>query len=410
MNDISDQQGPGHFDVVIVGAALVGSALACALAQGDDSLRIAVLEAGAEPRRFCGREFDPRVVALTRASETLLQSLGVWDAISTERVCPYTDMEVWDAVGTGRIHFDCREVQQHNLGNIVENSVVTRALLSRMAELPSVTLLRPARLRSRSWRDGCNQLQLEDGASMTAPLVLAADGANSRLRQLAGLAIREWDYGHTAIVTTVETELSHQYTARQRFLDSGPLAFLPLHTEVDGQLSASFSSIVWSCVPELARELMDLEDEVFAARLGQAFEFRLGAVKRVAQRFSFPLRQRHAIDYISDGLALVGDAAHTIHPLAGQGVNLGFLDVAALRDEILRARRRGIALSDASILKRYQRARKGENLAVMGLMEGFRRLFGADSLPVRWARNEGMRRLNSLPVLKNAVIRQAMGL
>lgn len=406
----TEQQPPLNADVVIVGAGLVGSAMACSLAAEDEGLRIVVIEPGAEPLCYQGEEFDPRVVALTRSSQELLESVGVWDEILAERACPYTDMDVWDAAGTGQIHFDCREVQQLNLGHIVENSVVTRALLKRMSGFANITLLQPALVSDRVVEHGSSRLLLKDGREVSAPLVIAADGANSKLRQLAGIETREWDYGHHAIVTTVRTEKPHQHTAWQRFLDTGPLAFLPMQLELADGVDSHYSSIVWSIEPEQANQLMALDDEQFMLRLSEAFEYRLGAVTGAAQRFSFPLRQRHALHYAEDGLALIGDAAHTIHPLAGQGVNLGFLDAAALATEVLRARRRQLPLSEPSILKRYQRNRKSHNLGMMSLMEGFKRLFSANDLPIRWVRNEGMRRLNSVSILKNAVAKQAMGL
>ncbi len=403
-----------EFDVIIVGAGLVGSAMACALAADADgeSLSIAVIEAGADPLRFDGVDFDPRVVALTHASQTLLKSVAAWPLIEQERACPYTDMQVWDADGTGSIHFDCHEVQQYNLGHIVENSVVTRALLSRLQSYPQITLLRPAKVKALLREEGSEyqSVLLEDGRTLSASLLLAADGANSKVRELANITTREWNYGHDAIVTTVRTQHPHQYTAWQRFLTSGPLAFLPLQTQLHDQWDAHYCSIVWSLKTEQAPELMALGDREFKQALGQAFEYRLGDVEEVAKRYSFPLRQRHAVDYVQPGVALLGDAAHTIHPLAGQGVNLGFLDVAAMRDEILRACRRQLPLTDASILKRYQRARKSNNLAMMAMMEGFKRLFGADHLPTRWLRNEGMRQLDNVSILKNAVVKQAMGL
>lgn len=408
-----------HYDVVIVGAGLVGSAMACALAadKKGESLRIAVVEAGGEPRTYQGVEFDPRVVALTLASQELLDSVGAWPLIQQNRACPYTDMEVWDAEGTGNIHFDCREVQQPCLGHIVENSVITQALLQRLEAYPQITLLRPARVKHILRPEDAGQIQilLEDSDQLptnklTASLLLAADGANSKVRELANMATREWSYGHDAIVTTVRTEQPHQFTAWQRFLPSGPLAFLPLQTETETCLETHYSSIVWSVKSELGPDLMTLSDDDFMRELGNAFEHRLGTITEVARRFTFPLRQRHAVDYIQDNIALLGDAAHTVHPLAGQGVNLGFLDVCAMRDEILRACQRELPLHDSSILKRYQRARKSHNLSMMGVMEGFKRLFGADHLQVRWLRNEGMRQLNSLPMLKNAVVKQAMGL
>lgn len=403
-----------HYDVVIIGAGQVGSAMACALAADarGEHLRIAVVEAGGEPRLFSGAEFDPRVVALTHASQNLLTSVGAWPLIQQRRACPYTDMVVWDADGTGSIHFDCRDVQRPSLGHIVENGVVTDALLQRLAAYPQISLLRPARVKHvlRLQDHSGIQVLLEDGSHLTGSLLLAADGSNSKVRELANLSTREWHYGHDAIVTTVRTEKSHQFTAWQRFLPSGPLAFLPLQTDSNGGVESHYSSIVWSISSDMAPRLMALSKDDFARELGQAFEQRLGAITEVAQRFTFPLRQRHAIDYIQPNLALIGDAAHTIHPLAGQGVNLGFLDVCAMRDEILRACQRQLPLSDYSILKRYQRGRKSHNLAMMGVMEGFKRLFGAEQLPLRWVRNEGLRRLDNMPMLKHAVIKQAMGL
>lgn len=403
-----------YYDVIIIGAGLVGSAMACALAADPrgEALRIAVVEAAGEPTLYAGVEFDPRVVALTHASQQLLATVGAWELIEQRRACPYTDMEVWDADGTGSIHFDSRDVHRPCLGHIVENGVATAALLQRLAAYPQIALVRPARIKHLLRQEGNHGIQvvLEDGGHLTGALLLAADGGNSKVRELANLATREWHYGHDAIVTTVRTEQPHQFTAWQRFLPSGPLAFLPLQSSAGACMESHYSSIVWSVSSDLTATLMALSDDDFARQLGQAFEHRLGAVTEVAQRFSFPLRQRHAVDYIQPNLALLGDAAHTIHPLAGQGVNLGFLDVCAMRDEILRACERQLPLSDYSILKRYQRARKSHNLAMMGMMEGFKRLFGANQLPVRWLRNEGLRQLDNVPLLKNAVVKQAMGL
>lgn len=403
-----------HYDLLIVGAGLVGGALACALACGEHSqhLRIGVIEAGSDPQPFNPQQFDPRVVALTHASQALLDSFGAWQLIAAERLCPYSHMTVWDGEGTGQIEFDSLEVGQSSLGHIVENSVATRAIMQRLASLPQITLIH-ARVDAllRDEASGTTQVILTDGvdapATLSAPLLLACDGANSRIRELANMRTREWNYDHHAIVTTVRTERPHQFTAWQRFMPAGPLAFLPL---LDVAGNSNPCSIVWSQLPELATRRMALSDADFALELGDALEQRLGRVLEVDKRYCLPLRQRHAVDYILPGLALVGDAAHTIHPLAGQGVNLGFLDVAALRDEIDRACARAIPLHDMSILRRYQRARKSDNLAMMATMEGFKRLFSADPLPLRWLRNEGLRQLDKLGPLKNRIVRQAMGL
>ncbi|BFM14076.1 2-octaprenyl-3-methyl-6-methoxy-1,4-benzoquinol hydroxylase [Maricurvus nonylphenolicus] len=409
MNDATEMtESRAEFDILIVGAGLVGGALACALAQIDQSLAVGVIEAGPDPKPFNAEQFDPRVVALTHASKQLLASIGAWDMIEAERTCPYTDMHVWDADGTGNIHFDCREVQQPSLGHIVENSVAVRAITQQLYQRANVQLIH-GRVETlhRDDQAQLSQVILESGEVVSAPLLLACDGANSKVRELANMHTREWDYGHHAVVTTVRSEQPHQFTAWQRFLTSGPLAFLPL---VTAEGDAHQCSIVWSVLPELAEALMALDDDTFCLRLSDAFEHKLGKVVHADKRFSFPLRQRHAIDYIKPGIALVGDACHTIHPLAGQGVNLGFLDVLALQQEIQRACERNLPLSDESILRRYQRQRKSGNLSMMAAMEGFKRLFGADNIGVRWVRNEGLRQVNSLPLLKNTIVKQAMGL
>lgn len=398
------------FDVIIVGAGLAGAALAARLAELP--LRTALLEAARLPSGWPPVEegvggYDARVSALTAASQRLLDGLGVWGEIARRRVCAYTDMHVWDAEGTGSIHFDAEEVGQPCLGHIVENRLINAALLEKLRFSRNITLLdaSPA-ARLQSSARGV-ELELENGDALAAPLVVAADGANSRIREWAGFVTREWEYGQKAIVTTVRTEHSHENTAWQRFLPQGPLAFLPL---ADAGDSRRYCSIVWSAEVEMAERLLMLADDEFRAELGSAFEHRLGEVAEASRRFGFPLRQRHATRYVQPGIALVGDAAHTIHPLAGQGINLGFRDVQVLSEELERACRRGIPLGDPAVLSRYQRRRKGDNLGMMLTMEGFKQLFGQRALPLRWLRNTGMRLVDRAGPVKRQIIRQAMGL
>lgn len=400
----------GEFDVVIVGAGLVGASLACAIAQTEAAreLRIAVIEASADLPHYADTEFDPRVVALTHASEKLLRHIGCWNGIAQQRVCAYREMKVWDGEGTASIAFDCAEVHQTHLGHIVENSVIVSQLRARMAQLANITLIQPVSVVALTAAEpggATAQLQLSNHSSLRAGLVIAADGAQSRVRELAGFSTREWDYGQQAIITTVRTEKPHEFTAWQRFMHTGPLAFLPLQHGDD----AHQCSIVWSAEDELARALMALDDDAFCARLTDAFEARLGRVLGCDKRYAIPLRQRHATEYVHPGIALVGDAAHNIHPLAGQGVNLGLLDVSALACEIERALTRGIPLTDDSILRRYQRQRLAGNLGMMSAMEAFKRLFGSRSLAVNWLRNTGMRQLNSLTAVKKIIINTALG-
>ncbi|WP_331344818.1 2-octaprenyl-6-methoxyphenyl hydroxylase [Cellvibrio sp. UBA7661] len=402
--------GSSHFDVIIVGAGLVGASLACAIAQlnAAQSLRIAVIEASNSAAQFSGDNFDPRVVALTHASENLLKKIGCWNGIANERVCAYREMKVWDGEGTAAIEFDCADVQQDHLGHIVENSLLVAHLRKRMDEFATIQLIQPAAvvaLHSEADMASPVRITLNNGDEITGSLLIAADGAQSSVRELAGFATREWDYNQQAIITTVRTEKPHEFTAWQRFMHTGPLAFLPLQQNGD----AHQCSIVWSADNDFAQELMALDDEHFCARLTDAFESRLGKVIRCDQRYCIPLRQRHATSYIQQRIALVGDAAHNIHPLAGQGVNLGLLDVIALVNEIERALVRGIPLHDASILRRYQRQRLAGNLGMMSAMEGFKRLFGSRSIAINWLRNTGMRQLNSVSGIKKIIINAALG-
>ncbi|MEE4277141.1 MAG: UbiH/UbiF/VisC/COQ6 family ubiquinone biosynthesis hydroxylase [Halieaceae bacterium] len=392
-------------DVAVVGGGIAGLALAAALA--DTRLRVCVLEARGLPPAFADgglASYDSRVSALTPRSIAFLRELGAWDRVSAWRHCPYGHMTVWDGEGTGRIEFDAAEVAAADLGSIVENGLVVRALADSLQGVGNVSLCLNAALASLTEHEGAVELVLEDGSAIEAKLVVAADGALSRARDLLGLGTREWDYGHRAIVTTAVFERSHRHTAWQRFLQSGPLALLPL-----GGGDERTCSIVWSIEEALADDLLERDDAGFAEALTQASEAVLGRVTDCAPRYGFPLRQRHAVDYVKPRAALVGDAAHTIHPLAGQGINLGLADVAVLAEELRRAVDLGLEPGSIAVLNRYQRRRKGDNLRMMAAMDGFKRLFGSDALPLRWLRNTGMRGVASLPAVKRRIIREAMG-
>lgn len=394
-----------HADLIIVGAGMVGSTLALALQ--ERGLDILLVDGGPLSVKPFDKTapFEPRVSALSIASQRILQRLGVWSGIGARRSSPYVEMRVWDGSGTGQIHFSAASVHAETLGHIVENRVVQDALLERLHD-SGVGLLGNARLeRLRRSGDGW-LLSLDDGRQLRTPLLIAADGANSAVRRLAGCATREWDYLHHAIVTSVRCAEAHRATAWQRFTDDGPLAFLPLGPLADEH----WCSIVWSTVPAEAQRLMALDDEDFCGELGKAFEYRLGRVLHADRRLCIPLRQRHARRYVEAGLALIGDAAHSIHPLAGQGVNLGLLDAAVLAEVLLHALARGERLADPRVLSRYERRRMPHNLAMMAAMEGLERLFQADPLPLRWLRNAGLNRVDELPEAKALFVRQALGL
>ncbi|MFE1812147.1 2-octaprenyl-3-methyl-6-methoxy-1,4-benzoquinol hydroxylase [Metapseudomonas otitidis] len=392
-------------DLIIVGAGMVGSALALALK--DSGLDILLIDGSPLSVKPFDAEaaFEPRVSALSAASQRILDRLGAWPGVVARRASPYGEMQVWDGTGTGAIHFSAASVHADVLGHIVENRVVQDALLEPLHD-SGIGLMPNARLEHLRHSGDDWLLTLVDGRQLRAPLVIAADGANSAVRRLAGCATREWDYLHHAIVTSVRCEQPHRRTAWQRFTDDGPLAFLPL----DRQGDEHWCSIVWSVTPEEAERLMALDDTAFCSALGEAFEHRLGRVEHSDPRLCIPLRQRHAKRYVEPGLALIGDAAHTIHPLAGQGVNLGFLDAAVLAEVLLHAHARGERLADEKVLSRFERRRMPYNLGMMAAMEGFERLFQADPLPLRWLRNAGLRWVNQQPEAKALFVRQALGL
>ena len=398
------EEQPNHLDIMVVGAGMVGSTLALSLA--DSGLAIGLMDAG--PLEV--KPFDPqapfaaRVSALSPASRLIFERLGVWDGIIGRRACGYRAMRVWDGLGSGEIYFDSKGQATEFLGHIVENRVVQDAVIERL-QGTAVQLLGGSRLVALQRRDGLWQLDLDDGRQYFTSLLIGADGAQSSVKRLTNTPSREWDYLHHAIVTTVHCAEPHQNTAWQRFTEYGPLAFLPL-PEPGGRAC----SIVWSQLPERAAELAKLLDEPFCQALGRAFEERLGPITAADPRVLIPLRQRHARRYVDEGLAFVGDAAHVIHPLAGQGVNLGLLDVAVLSEVLLHAYSRQESISSVHTLSRFERRRMPHNLAMMGAMEGLERLFHADALPMRWLRNAGLGWVDRLPQVKGFFMRQAFGL
>ena len=398
------------FDILINGAGIAGATLASALT--GQGLRIGLIEAQVPsteplPTGNSVHDYDARVSAITPRSSQLLEQVGGWSRVLAYRSCAYRHMTVWDAQGTGLIEFDCDELGQPFLGHIVENRAIVTALSEGLAQAHDVTRFSPAELAACEVdASGVVTVTLDDGRSLSADLLVAADGALSKVRDLMDFQTRQWSYGHKAIVTTVQTRQPHSETAWQRFLPTGPLAFLPL----PGDENTHLCSVVWSQEDARAEELMSLSDAKFGLEIARALENRLGEVTDCAQRRVFPLKQRHAVDYVKPGVALVADAAHTIHPLAGQGINLGLQDVAALAQEVLAAVEAGTNPGSIEVLRRYQRQRKGENLAMMAAMDGFKRLFEQDALPLRWLRNAGMRGVGRIAPVKQLLMRHAMGL
>jgi 2-polyprenylphenol 6-hydroxylase len=388
------------FDVVIVGGGAVGATLACALKDSDFS--IALLDAQAPTPFDPNAEVDLRVFALSMASRRILQAVGAWDAIAAARISPYRDMRVWDAGGEGSIHFDSAALGEPELGYIVENRLLQHALWAQLRNQARVTLLHPAQPEAFTLTDDGATLAVSGGRRLKARLVVAADGAGSATRSLAGIEVENTPYGQRAVVAHVRTAEPHQATAWQRFLKTGPVAFLPL---ADGRVS-----VVWSADEAEAERILALEDAAFCAALTQASAARLGAVLSTTKRLAFPLQRLHAREYVRPRFALAGDAAHALHPLAGQGVNLGLLDAAALAEVVSDAARAGRDIGDHGVLRRYERWRKGDNLAMIFALDGFKRLFSNDVAPLPMMRNAGLRAVERFTPLKHAFVRRAMGL
>jgi 2-octaprenylphenol hydroxylase len=388
------------YDVIIVGAGMVGAALACAL--DGSALRIAVIEARPPARDWPADSTDLRVSAITQASQRIFTAVDAWPTMVAQRVSPFREMHVWDAGSGGVIHFDSAHIGRDTLGYIIENRVIQYALLQRMDRSGDITWVCPARVTSMTRADHAVILGLDDGTALHGKLVIGADGADSKIRQLAGIPVSRRDYDQRAVVATVETALPHRETAWQRFLPTGPLAFLPLW---DGRCS-----IVWSTTPAHAERLCALGETDFNHELTQAFDSTLGPVALRGPRAAFALRRQHVERYTQPRIALVGDAAHTVHPLAGQGVNLGLLDAAALAEVILAVAAAHKDIGAPPGLRRYERWRKGDNVLMMSVLDGFKHLFGSTTAPARLLRSTGMNLFNRSDLIKNHIMYHAMGL
>lgn len=389
-----------QFDILVVGGGMVGAAFACAcLGKG---WRIAVVEVHEPQRDWPAGEVDLRVSALNRASQRILERLGVWDRIAQLGVSPYREMRVWDAVGGGDIHFDSAELGEPDLGHIVENRVTQLALWERLEGSGEVELLHPVDVVDVELTTDAALLDLKDGRRISARLLVAADGRDSRVRGRAGIATRGWLYDQQAIVANVQVQEWHQETAWQRFLPTGPLAFLPLR---DGRCS-----IVWSATEFRAEELQRLGEIEFRSELEEAIDGRLGSIGEIGPRAAFGLRMQHAKQYVKPRLALIGDAAHAVHPLAGQGVNLGFLDAAELAAALDQARDGGRDIGGLWALRHYERARRGDNMLMLAAMDGFKRMFSNALPPLVALRSAGLSIVDRLAPIKHLFMRHALGL
>lgn len=385
------------YDIIINGGGMVGATLACLLAKSGQ--KVAVIEAFEAPEFIADDDYDLRVSAISRASQAALIKAGAWDEIIAMRASPYEVMDVWDEAGDGNVRFEAAELGEPDLGHIIENKVTQRATTDAVKRFENADFICPEKMANFAVDDEKVVVTLENGKTISAQLLIGADGANSQVRERAGIEIKRDDYGQSGLVAVVKTEKPHEFTAWQRFQSSGPLAFLPLS---DGS-----SSIVWTLPSDRADYYLSLSKTDFKKALAEALDYKLGKITKVGKRGAFPLRGSQATPYVKERIALVGDAAHTIHPLAGQGVNLGLKDAVELATLVENATG---DLGGMKLLRRYERARRGDNVITMRAMEGFRLLFGHSATSVKTARNFGMKMFNQVPLIKNEVIRKAMGL
>jgi 2-octaprenylphenol hydroxylase len=391
--------------VIVAGAGVVGLAVAALLSTGRcaDRVRVLVLDARPLPR-WRHDELDPRVYALSRASQQLLEQVGVWQRVARSRAAPYRRMRVWegdDPFAPSALDFDSADIGEPDLGTIVEDSLLRTALAESLAQSSQTRLSVGAEIVSVAVEAREVVVELASGGNVRGSVLLAADGSDSAVRRLCALPTAGHRYEQTAVVTHVASSAGHRDTAWQRFLPGGPLALLPLP---DGR-----TSIVWSLPTSEAERLLAVNDAEFLAELNAASAGVLGDITACSKRIGFALQALHALRYTTQRVALLGDAAHTVHPLAGQGMNLGLLDAAAICTAIEHAVLDGEDIGDRKVLRRYERERKGDNLAMLAAFDGLNRLFGLPG----WAaplRAMGLRAVEAADPVKRLLMQQALGL
>ncbi|MBN6065800.1 FAD-dependent monooxygenase [Aggregatibacter actinomycetemcomitans] len=385
-------------DIIVVGGGMIGAA--CALGLAELGLQIQLIERAPLPEFSPDTPYDLRISAISAASVKLLQQLNAWQHIEKMRLNPYRTLETWEIEGFST-RFESRDLNLPELGFMIENNLIQLGLWQAFAAYPNLQTVTSVAIQSvqkcgQNW-----QCFLTDGNCYEAPLVIAADGANSQLRDVAGIGLTGWQYRQSCMLILVETELGEQDITWQQFMPSGPKAFLPL--------LGNQACLVWYDSPQRIRELKQMSKEKLAEQIAQTFPARLGKVK-VQHANSFELTRRHAQRYFHQGIVLVGDAAHTINPLAGQGVNLGFKDVKALIEVIGSALQQQENIADDRVLARYQQKRKTDNLLMQSGMDLFYKAFKEEILPLKVLRNIALVAADKTPLLKKQALRYALGL
>lgn len=382
-----------RYDVAIVGGGIVGLSLACALAR-QTSLSIVILERKTIPS-YDVMLNHPRVSAITQTSKKILQSIQVWDEIKNKKTSHFTEIHVWD--NQTKLTFNAQSVACAELGYIIENHLIVHALFEQIKKIPNIKWV----IDQLEEFDEPQVLLKSRTQCYAAKLVVAADGANSWVRSKANIEVDHCDYHQSAIVCSLTTELLHQNIARQIFLPTGPLAFLPLS-------DPNLCSIVWTLPKDIAQSYLGLTDEEFNAKLFSVFPY-LGRIESTHKRFSFPLSRQSTKAYVKNAIALVGDAAHTVHPLAGQGVNMGLLDAISLVDVIKTSHNQKRNYASLATLRRYERWRKADNFSLFTGIDLIKKCFANQSVLFQGLRSVGMEVTDQSSIIKNLFVRHAIG-
>ncbi|MCP4077583.1 MAG: UbiH/UbiF/VisC/COQ6 family ubiquinone biosynthesis hydroxylase [Gammaproteobacteria bacterium] len=384
------------FDVLVLGAGMVGATTALALASNGYSVGLVERQDVDQLNTALPADFDLRVSAISPASQQLLHELGVWNDVTQLRCCDYQKMKVWHENGSALMQFSSEQIATSHLGSIVENRLLQAVLLQHLKPLPNVKIFKQQEVISLQQLDDRVQISTTNNSMLEAELLIAADGRESTARKLLNLPVTSGSYAQTAIVANVTTEKPHESTAWQRFLVTGPLAFLPLS---NGQ-----SSIVWSADTARAEELLQLPDKDFMLQLSEAFEFRLGSITAMSTRAGFSLSWHTADKWLDGRVLLMGDAAHGVHPLAGQGVNLGFADVAALQGLL----KPGQPVYQYRLLRAFERQRKAEAVTATHLFSALKLFYAQQSPALCGIRDAGMSVVDKNAVIKRLVLQSAV--
>lgn len=398
-----------EFDLVIVGGGMVGASLACSLA--PLSLKIAIIEqysfkSDSQP------SFDDRSTALAYGTRIIFQKMGLWEHIA-DQVTPIQKIHISDRGHFGATRLDSQDSDVDALGYVIENHALGRGLQYLLGTMPNVVIISPAEVTHIDIHEHAAQVQLlENGRARTlsTTLVVAADGSQSLIRQQLGLPVKTWDYGQTALISNVGITQAHQHVAYERFTDTGPLALLPMQDVVEEAQTIARCSLVWTLRNDQVDQYLQMQDAEFLNALQQRFGRRLGEFVRVGSRHAYPLRMIRVPEQVQARVALIGNAAHTLHPVAGQGYNLGIRDVAALSDCLAGAVSNGVDIGDLSLLQEYAQWRQRDQRRVMAFTDSLVRIFSSPLFPVKVVRGLALTALDFVPPVKKILARHTMGL